>query len=171
MLSKRRSSYHRLLKIHEEIQAGRFPNVTTLARLLEWSEKTIRRDLDYLRESLGAPLAYHRNRRGYHYTRTDFRLPTLAISEGELLGVFLGSQLLRQYRGTELGEHLVRLFSKLADFLPNALEIDFSDFNQTYSTRPAPVEPVEPSIMQALLKSIGDRQGLEIVYYTAFCVI
>jgi predicted DNA-binding transcriptional regulator YafY len=168
MLANRRSSYGRLLKIHEEIQANRFPNVTTLARLLDWSEKTIRRDLAYLRRTLGAPLAYYRPRRGFHYTRTDFQLPAIVVSEGELLGVFLGSQLLRQYRGTELGEHLARLFVKLADFLPNAVEVDFSDFQQTYSTRPAPAEPFEPSVLRALIKSIRERQRLEIVYYTAY---
>jgi predicted DNA-binding transcriptional regulator YafY len=166
MLTNRRSSYGRLLKIHEEIQGNRFPNVTTLARALEWSEKTIRRDLDYLRESRGAPLAYDRHRRGYYYTR-PYQLSTIVITEGELLGVFLGSQLLRQYRGTELGEHLTRLFVKLADFLPNIVEVDFTDFQQSYSTRPAPAEPVEASIMQALLKSIRERRSLEIIYYSA----
>ena len=96
MLTKRRSSYNRLLQIHEEVQASRFPNVTTLARLLEWSEKTIRRDLEYLRDSLGAPLAYDRHRRGYYYTQPGYRFPSLVITEGELLGVFLGTQLLRR---------------------------------------------------------------------------
>ncbi len=167
MLTNQRSSYGRLLKIHAEILASRFPNVSTLARLLEWSEKTIRRDIEYLRDSLGAPLAYHRHRRGYHYTRNDFQLPAIAISEGELLGVFLGSQLLRQYRGTELGDHLARLFTKLADFLPDALHVDFSDFQQNYAARTAPAEPIEPAVMQALIQSVRKRQRLEIVYYTA----
>lgn len=167
MLTKRRSSYYRLLKIHEEIQAGRFPNVTSLARSLEWCEKTIRRDIDYLRESLGAPLAYDNHRRGYYYVRRDFQLPSIAISEGELIGVFLGSQLLRQYRGTDLGDHLTRLFAKLMDFLPNTLEVNFSDFQRTFSTRPAPAEPVEPSIIRALINSVRERRRLEVVYYSA----
>ena len=102
MITKQRSSLHRLLEIHSEVRENRFPNVTTLAKLLGWSEKTIRRDLRYLRDSLGAPLDYNRNRRGFYYTRPDYQFPSIAISEGELLGVFLGSQLLRQYRGTQL---------------------------------------------------------------------
>jgi len=167
MLTKRRSSYGRLLRIHEEIQAKRFPNVTTLARLLEWSEKTIRRDLEYLRDSLSAPLAYHRHRRGYYYTRPEFHLPSIAISEGELLGVFLGSQLLRQYRGTELGQHLARLYSKLAEVLPNTLEVDFSDFQRSCSTRPALAEPAEPAVIQELLDAVRERRCLEVVYYSA----
>jgi predicted DNA-binding transcriptional regulator YafY len=166
MLTKGRSSFHRLLEINLEVQANRFPNVTTLAKLLGWSEKTIRRDLEYLRDSLGAPLVYDRRRRGFFYSRPNYQFPSIAISEGELLGVFLGSQLLRQYRGTELGEHLARLYAKLADFLPSTVEVDFSDLPQTYSTRPAPAEAVEPSIMQSLLKAVRERRSLEIVYHS-----
>jgi len=167
MLAKRRSSFQRLLQIHQEIQTNRYPNVTTLARSLEWSEKTIRRDLEYMRDSLDAPLAYDAHRRGFHYTRTNYQFPTIAVSEGELLGIFLGCQLMRQYRGTELGEHLARLFAKLSHMLPNKLEVNFSDLDRTYATRPAPVEPVEPTIMQALLQAVRECRRLEILYHTA----
>lgn len=167
MFTNRRSSNSRLLQIHEEIQANRFPTVPALARLLECCEKTVRRDLAYLRGPLRAPLDFDRRRRGYVYTRSGYHLPKLEISEGELLGVFLGSQLLRQYYGTELGEQLARLFAKLADFLPNVLQIDFTDLQRTYSTRPAPVEPIDPAILQILIKATTNRQRLDMVYYTA----
>ncbi len=163
----RRSSWPRLLEIHGEIKATRFPNVATLARSLGWSEKTIRRDIGYLRDSLGAPLDYDRRRRGFYYTRPDYQFPSINVTEGELLGVFLGSQLLHQYRGTELGKQLARLYAKLEDFLPNSINIDFGDLPRTFSTRPAPAEPVEARILQALLKAERDRERLDILYYTA----
>lgn len=108
-----RSLIPRLLDIHCEVKANRYPNVPDLAKKLGWCEKTIRRDVTYLRDSLGAPLAYDSNRRGFYYTRSDYQFPAIAVSEGELLGVFLGCQLLRQYHGTKLGEHFARLCTRL----------------------------------------------------------
>ena len=46
------------------------------------------------------------------------------------------------------------------------MTVDFSDLPQTYSTRPAPAEMIEPSIMQALLYAVRDQRSLEIVYHS-----
>jgi predicted DNA-binding transcriptional regulator YafY len=140
--------------------------VTSLAKLLEWSEKTIRRDLAYLRDSLGAPLLYNPHRRGFFYSCPNYRFPSIAITEGELLGVFLGSQLLYQYRGTALGKQLAGLYAKLADFLPQAVEFDFADLQQIYSTRPAATEGIEPAILQVLFEAVSNNRTLEIIYHS-----
>jgi hypothetical protein len=44
-----------IARIHEEIRRGGWPNASTLARLLEVNARTIHRDLDCLRDQLGAP--------------------------------------------------------------------------------------------------------------------
>ena len=41
-----RPPMERMLKIHQELQSGDYPNSTTLAAALEVSEKSIQRDLD-----------------------------------------------------------------------------------------------------------------------------
>src|SRR5205085_1331860 len=46
----------RLKLIHEEISAGRHPTVRSLARLLERSERTVKRDLREMRDQHGATL-------------------------------------------------------------------------------------------------------------------
>lgn len=162
----RRVSLPRLLAIHDEVKANRYPNVVELAERLGWSEKTIRRDFDLLRD-LGAPLAYNPNRRGFYYTRDDFRFPSIAVTEGELIGIFLGTQLLHQYEGTDLGRDLVRLFAKLLDFLPEPVEIDLNDLRTRFSVRAAATEPIDPAILQALMKAVHNRTRLDVIYYTA----
>ena len=167
MPAQRGSLFPRLLDIHLEVKANRYPNVPSLAESLGWCEKTIRRDVTYLRDSLGAPLAYDSHRRGFYYTRADYQFPSIAISEGELLGLFLGSQLLRQYHGTKLGEHLARLCTRLAEFLPSTVAIDLNDLPHSYAARPAPAEPIDATIMQTLLDSVRDCATLDVLYYTA----
>ena len=47
----------RFLKIHEDLRAGVWPNTRMLARKLEVDRRTIRRDIDYMRDQLHAPIA------------------------------------------------------------------------------------------------------------------
>jgi predicted DNA-binding transcriptional regulator YafY len=157
----------RVLDIHREILAGQFPNVTTLARFLKCSEKTVCRDIDYLRKELGAPLRYSRHRHGFAYTNDSFTLPAIHINEGEMLGLFLGSQILRQYRGTPLGTTLTRLFDKLAQFLPTSVVVDFADMMPSIAARTFVADELQVEMLERLLKAANNHCSVEIVYYTA----
>ena len=42
--------------------------------------RTIRRDLDYLRYQLDAPLAYSGLKRGYYYTEQQYQLPAISYN-------------------------------------------------------------------------------------------
>lgn len=63
----------RLLQIHAKIKSGCYPNSKQLAYDLETSEPTINRDIEYLRDSRGAPIEYDHVNRGYYYTE-DYEL-------------------------------------------------------------------------------------------------
>ena len=63
----------RLLHIHAKIKSGCYPNSKQLAYDLETSEPTINRDIEYLRDSRGAPIQYDFTNRGYYYTE-DYEL-------------------------------------------------------------------------------------------------
>ncbi len=49
---------HRLQWIDAAIRRGRYPNTNDVAERFEISRRQALRDFDYLRDSLGAPLAY-----------------------------------------------------------------------------------------------------------------
>lgn len=56
-LNIERHSLFRLHKIDQLIRQKRYPNVPALSRCLEVSTRTIERDLEFLRDRLGAPLS------------------------------------------------------------------------------------------------------------------
>ena len=58
----------RMQRIHEAIAAGKPVNRRTLAAEFETSSKTIQRDIDYLRDCFGLPIAYNPERHTYFYT-------------------------------------------------------------------------------------------------------
>src|SRR3954462_9180174 len=108
-----RTPFARILVIDETLRAESWPNARTLGKRLEVHPRTIRRDIEYLRDQLKAPIEFDPKRNGYHYTETTYRLPLLQFTEGELVALFLGEQLLRQYRGTAYGPDLALAFAKI----------------------------------------------------------
>ena len=54
--------------IHEMLRAGRPVNAARVARELETSPRTIQRDLDFMRDSMGLPIVYEPERHSFVYT-------------------------------------------------------------------------------------------------------
>ena len=71
---------HRIQWIDQRIQAGQYPNCTAIASQFEISVRQAARDIEYLRDSLGAPISYSARHNGYVYAGSNFRLPQLALS-------------------------------------------------------------------------------------------
>ena len=57
-----RNANERLLKIHQLIAEQRFPNTFSLARDLEISRKTLKRDIQWMRDHWDLPIAFNRTR-------------------------------------------------------------------------------------------------------------
>ncbi|MBV9657014.1 MAG: WYL domain-containing protein [Verrucomicrobia bacterium] len=111
----------RMLRIHERLQVAgtgsaagsKAVNCTVLAEELEVSYKTVRRDLEFMRDQLSLPIGYDFARRAFHYTERVVQFPTLRISEGELVALAVARQALTQYRGTPFEAPLAAAFGKL----------------------------------------------------------
>ncbi|HYF94267.1 MAG TPA: hypothetical protein VD969_18775 [Symbiobacteriaceae bacterium] len=69
------SNLHRLQWIDAQIRAHRYPNAKGLAAEFEISRRQALRDFEYLRDSLGAPLTYSAQHRGFTYSSEAFTLP------------------------------------------------------------------------------------------------
>lgn len=63
----------RMTRLHEELKARRFPNCRKIAEALEISAKTIQRDLDFMRDQLGLPIASHMIGIGLAFTMSPNR--------------------------------------------------------------------------------------------------
>ena len=63
----RRPEVHRIYRIERSIKEGKYPNAAQLAKMLEVSQRTVQRDIEYMRDLLGAPVEYDKSKRGYYY--------------------------------------------------------------------------------------------------------
>ncbi len=157
----------RIMAIDQAARAGTWPNATTLAGRLEVNPRTIRRDIAYMRDQLGAPLEYDPARNGYRYTEPTFRLSYFPVAEGELVAVMLAQRLLRQYRGTPFERDLRRAFDKLAGQLPDGVMIRLDLVADCLAVLPSAEIDYDPMTFAALARSVVERRRIEVVYYTA----
>ncbi|MHB1127769.1 MAG: helix-turn-helix transcriptional regulator [Bacillota bacterium] len=100
-----------------------YPNTPSLAASLEVARRSIERDLEYLRDMLGAPLVYDHHRRGCYYA-DKFSLPPLTLSQGEVVAIFLAHKLLAQVAGTALEDPVCSAFAKIQQWLPESVTIN-----------------------------------------------
>ena len=159
-----RPPLERMLRIHQLLQSGEFPNATSLAREIEVTTKTIHRDLEFMRDRLNLPLAFDRARNGYHYTAEVSAFPTMQITEGEIFALVVAEKALQQYRGTSFEKPLLSALRKMQQALPDTISLNLADIEKTISfrTRAEPVLNLE--IFETLAQAVAQRQQLELLY-------
>ncbi len=161
---KSRPPLERMMRIHQAILAGDFPNATRLGVQLEVSTKTIHRDIDFMRDRLGLPLEYNEQKFGYFYTQEVGSFPTLQITEGELFALLVAEKALQQYRGTNFEKPLISAFKKMASSLPDTVSLNLSDWEQTISFRTSAEQVLDLEIFDALGRAATRREQLLIAY-------
>ena len=72
----------RIQWLHKKMTMNSFPNAQRLAERFGISHRQAQRDMDYLRNKLGAPIAYDNSRKGFYYTQ-PYVLPVLLSSDND----------------------------------------------------------------------------------------
>lgn len=163
----KRPTLRRLIIIDRELRNCTYPTADRLAELTEVDTKTIRRDLDLLRDDYRAPIEFNRARKGWEYTCKTYRLPAMVTTEGELLAMFLASQTLGHATGTPYEEDLRRAVQKLADLLPDEISFRWQTVTQAHSFRQTVTTQHDLEVFRQLADAVLHRRQLQLRYYTA----
>lgn len=119
------SNAERLYKIERMIRQRGHVSLRTLLDELEVSRATLKRDLEYLRSRLGAPIVYDRELNGYRLEEAArgarHELPGLWFDERELYSLLAAHQLLASLDedGT-LSRHLQPLLDRVREMIGGA---------------------------------------------------
>ena len=153
-----------MLRIHQALQSGKFPNASTLACAIEVATKTIHRDIEFMRDRLGLPIEFDPRRNGYRYTEEVSAFPNIQITEGELFALIVAEKALQQYRGTNFEKPLLSAIKKMEQSLPDTISLNLAEMEQTISfrTRAEPILDLE--IFDALARAVSQRNQLELAY-------
>lgn len=154
----------RMLRIHEALQAERWPNCTSLSEQFEVSAKTIQRDLEFMRDQLGLPLEYEPSRRGYGYTAPVGAFPSMKVTEGEVLALFVAQKALLQYKGTPFERPLASAFEKLAAAMPEEIEVRPQDLAEAVSFRATGTVQPDLAHFEVVSRAVMESRELAFTY-------
>jgi predicted DNA-binding transcriptional regulator YafY len=163
-MKRSKTQAERLLALDQLLRNNKYPNCTSFAAEWEISTKTAQRDIDYLKDRMGAPIEYDALKRGYYYTEPTFMLPAVQMNEGELAALLMGSKVLEQYQGTPMAEKLTAVFEKLSAFLPDNITVRPDELFTRFSFTAPPAMPVSSNVWKNVVQGLENQQWIEIQY-------
>jgi predicted DNA-binding transcriptional regulator YafY len=112
----------RFYKIEQLLHERRFATFEQIQTALGVSRATVKRDLQYLRDRLHAPIVYDRDNNGYHFEVQSchaprFELPGLWFNSSEILALLTMQNLLEEVQPGLLGPHIAPLQIRLKSLL------------------------------------------------------
>lgn len=160
-----RNATERLLSIHQLISAKRYPNTTRLAREFDVSQKTIKRDVEWMRVHWDLPIEYDRERRGYFYSREVKKFPGVpAVTEAEMFAMLVAHKAVEQYSGTPFHKPLQMAFRKLTGQLDDKERYSLHESDDVLSFRPFAPEATDMERFEIVARAIQQRRGLRFPY-------
>ena len=103
----------RITTIDRLLRGNAVPTTADLARELGVSERTVYRDLVFLRDRLGAPVGYDARRRGYRYTRPHQFFPGVSLTPQEVIALLLAARLARPLLGLLFADRVSEAVRKI----------------------------------------------------------
>ena len=155
----------RMLRLLSLLQTHRHWSGTELAERLDVSTRTIRRDVDRLRD-LGYPVAAMPGVEGGYRLEAGSELPPLLLDDEEAVAMAVG--LRSAAGGTVAGieEASVRALAKLEQVLPSRLRRRVNALHTYMVPLPATSPTVDPETLAAITLACRDHERLRFRYRT-----
>jgi len=153
------SNIHRIVWFDHQVRNKRYPNSKTLAEKFEISNRQALRDIEYMVNTMGAPLTYVPKKRGYEYEETTYMIPYQVITEEERdILAFLGYRYRQlRYENSPMVNRVAALFDRLAG-------AEGKDITQTFPFYSVPPHTVQ--LVHTIHHSIKENKVLKITYYS-----
>jgi predicted DNA-binding transcriptional regulator YafY len=153
----------RLLKLLSLLQARRDWSGADLAARLEVSERTVRRDVDRLRD-LGYPVHASRGTDGGYRLGAGAAMPPLLLDDDEAVAIAVGLRTAARTPMTGIEETSVRALAKLEQVLPPRLRHRISAVaDYTVPIPPdSPAPAIDPAVLIALAGACRDQERLRL---------
>ena len=135
------------------------------------SASSVRRDFRYMKNELGAPLAYDKNLHGWHYTK-PFKLPAEGFSDDEILCLGLIRKLIGQNSNDDF---LYKSFDKLLnEITPEETDTEQEPLKQVRGDKlsdrfyiaPRPKPLIDDGVVEKILEAIKNNYLLDFNYYS-----
>jgi predicted DNA-binding transcriptional regulator YafY len=165
-----RGTIRRIYELDRMIRLGRFTSAEAAAKELEVSRRTIERDIEELRYSLGAELVYDRAGGCYRYKDDAFTLPAQWLTEREIALILIAERALRAFTGASFAGEVHPAFNRLLAPIRHdrtRLQYVYDLCSAVHFHQPfAPARDVSAEFA-AVLDAVMDRRRLSMFYDTS----
>lgn len=158
-----------LERIHwmdEQLRSRKFLSVKDIQNQFGLVDKTVRRDLAFLRDRLYRPLEYVAAERAWRYTTPVNPLLSVTLTEGELATILLSERLARAYAGSWAAEQIEAILAKVAGALTDSISIELSQLSTLQTVEPLPSTDIDQKLFGTFVEAIQTRTQVEMTYFT-----
>lgn len=164
------SQIERVYKIDRLLRRRKPPSRQELLDALEVSPATLKRDLEFMRSRLNAPIEWDRQARGYRYgspspDAPEYCLPGLWFTAAELSALLLMHEILEELHTGLLREHLAPLEKRVRELLQR-MPAPVPEVRRRFRILHAGTRPVEPEWFQLVSQATLARRRLWMNYYS-----
>lgn len=159
----------RLQRMVQMLKTHRVVTRQTFLERFEISLATFKRDLEYLRDRLGAPIVWDRERRGYRFDLSDaetetFELPGLWFNSREIHALLTMHQLIDELQPSLLTPHIEPLKDRIESLLEG--EAHSSDeVRKRIRIFHMNARPVEPEHFEVISSALLSGRRLNVIHY------
>jgi len=161
-----KSLLKRMAVIDREIGQKRFPNKERLAKHLEVSEKTIQRDIEFMKFEYNAPIEFDKKHLGFYYTDDRYRMNPLTVDASDFLAVAVTEKVLEQYKNTPYAKYFKSFYQKIANIYEGKLSVNIADIDKILSFYIGPVRYVSDEVMNMTERALRESIRCKMVYTT-----
>lgn len=159
--------FDRAYLLYQAIRSRRYPvSMTILCQELECSASTAKRTIRDLR-TLGAPLEYDRERRGYYFDNRggpSYELPGLWFNERELVALLLMDESLRELSNSLLERPLTPLRERVTELL-SAAAPGREDVRRRVRLPAIGARPVDRGVFRTVSSAVMLRRRFRLTYH------
>jgi len=163
-----RPQYARARRILEMIrqgtQTGQYPSASDFAGELEVCRRTILRDLDFLRDDEGAPIAYEPSRKGHYLSDVTWKLPAVELNTREVFAFAIARKLLDAFRGTPLEMDMATVLEKISKSMEGTVSLDVASLADHCTVVGEDYVVQEPAVWSALAGYVDRGEQIRMRY-------
>jgi predicted DNA-binding transcriptional regulator YafY len=150
------SQTERIFYVDREIREGRGATIADVAERFEVSERQVKRDIEYMRDRLGAPIEWDAKRRRYVYREPWESLA--AADEKSLFAISFLKSILSEYA------YVPVLSNELIGFLEGKISRRYERIADRVSYELPTIERIGNTIAYTLCQALVDQAALHIEY-------
>lgn len=161
-------SYERYYWFHNLVRNNKYPNARHLAEKFEISHKTAQRDIEFMRDRVGAPIEYSHINKGYFYTDEGYELPPIWLNEKEIIAFILAKRLATAIPDRNLKDSLNSFIKKFSTKISEKIGFDPDDIQDKISLKNIEYYYVNEDIFIKVVAALFAGKTIEIQYYSPY---